>query len=127
MEINYSNNTEVSNILKNEIKAVIKKLGEEYGTKNLIAEIITPSGELGIELLQKLFNKIWNTKQWPGDWTRSTFINIHRKEKLTKYDKYRTISLISHAIIFLLYVINERLKTFLQSKISQEKAVFFRA
>jgi hypothetical protein len=58
------------------------------------------------------------------EWTRSTFITTHKKGKLTECDNYRTISLISHASKILLYVTNERLKTFLQSQISQEQAGF---
>jgi hypothetical protein len=37
-------------------------------------------------ILHKLCNKIWNTKQWPMDWPESTFVTIHNKGKLTKCD-----------------------------------------
>jgi hypothetical protein len=71
LEINESDNMGEPNTLKDEIQTAIKKLGKGKapGPDNLIAEIITASGELRIELLHKLCNKIWNTKQWPMDWT----------------------------------------------------------
>jgi hypothetical protein len=74
---------EEANIFKDEIKAAIKKLGKGKapGPDNLIAEIISASGQLGTELFHKLCNKIWNTKQWPMDWTGSTFVTIHKKRK----------------------------------------------
>jgi hypothetical protein len=43
-----------------------------------------------------LSNTIYNTREWPQDFTEVTMIALKKKTKSTKCSDYRTISLIAH-------------------------------
>ena len=58
------------------------------------------------------------------DWTRSTFIPIHKKGSTKKCENFRTIALISHPSKVLLHIIKNRLKYYLDSQIPAEQAGF---
>jgi len=46
--------------------------------------------------LTKLGNTIYNTGEWPQDFTEVTMIALKKKTKAAKCSDYRTISLIAH-------------------------------
>jgi len=43
---------------------------------------------------------IWETGEWPEEWTFSTFIPLPKKGDLKQCANYRTIALVSHARSF---------------------------
>ena len=45
---------------------------------------------------------IWETGEWPEEWTFSTFIPLPKKDDLKQCANYRTIALVSHASKILL-------------------------
>ena len=47
--------------------------------------------------MTKLSNTIYNTGEWPQDFTEVTMIALKKKTKATKCSDYRTISLIAHS------------------------------
>ena len=59
--------------LRSEVELAVKQLknGKATGCDDISAEMIKPSGDLGISLLQKLIVKIWQTGEWPEDWRRA--------------------------------------------------------
>jgi len=40
---------------------------------------------------------IWETDEWPEEWTFSTFIPLPKKGDLKQCANYRTVALVSHA------------------------------
>jgi len=46
---------------------------------------------------------MWETGEWPEEWTFSTFIPLHKKSDLKLCANYTTIALVSHASNILLY------------------------
>jgi len=48
---------------------------------------------------------IWETGEWPEEWTFSTIIPLPKKVDLKKCENYRTIVLVSHASKILLWII----------------------
>jgi len=52
---------------------------------------------------------IWETGEWPEEWTFSTFIPLPKKGDLNQCANYRTIALVSHACKILLWIILERI------------------
>ena len=79
------------------------------GIDEIPAELIKATGEPGVRILHKLYNRIWKTKQWPLDWKRSVFITLPKKGDTRECKNNRTISLISHASKVLLYIIANRM------------------
>ena len=46
--------------------------------------------------MTELSNTIYNTGEWPQDFTEVTMIVLKKKTKATKCSGYRTVSLIAH-------------------------------
>ena len=71
---------------------------------------------------------IWNTKEWPIQWTRSLVIPIPKKGDSRKYLNYRIIwtdiSLINHASKILLKILLNRLNPQAEKIISEEQEGF---
>ena len=57
-------------------------------------DVLKLLGEGGLKILTKLCNTIYNTGEWPQDFTEVTMIVLKKKTKATKGSDYRTISLI---------------------------------
>ncbi|KAL0879221.1 hypothetical protein ABMA27_003004 [Loxostege sticticalis] len=113
-------------ILKTEVRAAIKHLknGKAVGRDSIPIETIKASGEYGVQIFQKLCNKIWRTSTWPHDWAHSVFVPLHKKGSTRSCSNYRLIALISHASKILLHILNERLKSYLSKEIAPEQAGF---
>ena len=56
-------------------------------------------------MLHSICQQIWNTQQWPQDWTRSVLIPIPKKGNAKECSNYRTIVLISHATKVMLKIL----------------------
>ena len=81
-------------------------------------------GEVVTEVLTTLCQKIWETKQWPTEWTQSLIIPIPKKGDTRKCQNHRTISLISHPSKVMLKVIQNRLKKEAEELLAEEQAGF---
>jgi exonuclease III len=113
-------------ILRAEIERAISRLKNKKapGHDGITAEVLRAMGPEGEEALWKLCNKIWSTGVWPNDWAHSTFVPIYKKGSPLDCSNYRTVALIPHASKIVLYVVNERLKSFLLPEIAEEQAGF---
>lgn len=113
-------------ILRSEIEAAIRKLknNKAPGPDRITAEVLKGLGPNGITCLHNLCNKIWQTGDWPSDWVHSSILPLHKKGSVRNCNNYRTIALISHASKILLYIINARLRSYLDWQIPQEQAGF---
>ena len=67
---------------------------------------------------------IWETGEWPEEWTFSTFIPLPKKSDLKQCANYRTIALVSHASKILLRIIFERIRVKTETEIVDEQAGF---
>ena len=67
---------------------------------------------------------IWETGEWPEEWTFSTFIPLPKKGDLKLCANYRTIALVSHASKILLRIILERIRVKTETEIADEQAGF---
>jgi hypothetical protein len=53
-------------------------------------------GEGGLKIITKLINTIYETGEWPKDFTEVTMIALKKKQQATKCSDHLTISLIAH-------------------------------
>ena len=85
-------------ILESEVEKAIKGIGNRKGTgdDDIPGDVLTLLGEGGLKIQTKLSNTIYNTGEWPEDFTEVTVIALKKKTKATKCSDCRTISLIAH-------------------------------
>ena len=67
---------------------------------------------------------IWETGEWPEEWTFSTFIPLPKKGDLKQCANYGTIALVSHASKILLRIILERIRIKTETEIADEQTGF---
>ena len=113
-------------IMREEVEAAIRSLPPDKspGADNIPAELLKHGGKELTTLLTTLCQKIWDTKEWPKEWTKSLIIPLPKKGNLRMCQNYRTISLISHASKVLLRVILNRLKSEAEEHLAEEQAGF---
>ena len=107
-------------ILKEEVQAAIKKMksGKATGPDNIPIEIITTLEDLGIEVVTKLLNSIYDSGNIPKEMLKSVFIALPKSPGATECELHRTISLMSHFTKVLLRVIINRMRKSLRPEIS---------
>ena len=111
-------------ILEYEVEQAIKSLKDgKTGPDNIPSELIKHGGENLQKLLTSLCQMIWNTKEWPIQWTRSLVIPIPKGDS-RKCSNYRNISFINHASNILLKILLNRLNQQAEKIISEEQAGF---
>jgi len=67
---------------------------------------------------------IWETGEWPEEWTFSTFIPLPKKGDLKQCANYRTTALVSHASKIIFRIILERIPLKTETEIAHEQAGF---
>lgn len=117
-------------ITSEEITQTIKNLKKNKapGQDELSAELIQTAGPKIIPFLKKLFNKIFDTGQFPSRWVDAILVPLFKKGDKNKEDNYRGISLLSIPSKILTAILNKRLYTWAEreSKIPEEQAGFRR-
>ena len=113
-------------ILHEEVEAAVKTLkkGKSAGVDNIPAEMVQAGGEDMISVLLIICNKIWQTGEWPTQWTQSLVITLPKKGNLQLCQDYRTISLISHPSKVMLKILLNCLKPEAEKIIAEEQAGF---
>jgi len=59
-------------------------------------DVLKLLGERGLKIMSKLINTIYETGEWPKDFTEVTTIALKKKPQATKCSDHHTISLITH-------------------------------
>jgi hypothetical protein len=54
-------------------------------------------GDDGLNLLTQLINSLYESGQWPKDFTEVTMVALKKKPKATKCTDHRTMNLTAHA------------------------------
>ena len=110
-------------ILRVEIEAAVKSLkkGKSAGVDNISSELVQAGGEVMIDMLLIICNKIWLTGEWPTPWTQSLIITLPKKGNLQLCQNYRTISLISHPSKVMRRILLNRLKPKAEEIIKEER------
>ena len=100
------------------------KKGKSAGVDNILAELVQAGGEDVITVLRTIYNKIWQTGEWPILWTHTLVITLPKKGNLQQCQNCRTISLISHPSKVMLKIRLNRLKPQAEKIIAEEQAGF---
>ena len=74
--------------------------------------LLKEGGDAAVTRMYKICVELWESREWPGEWTSSVFIPLPKKrlfKKLKQCKNYCTIALVSHASKILLRIILERI------------------
>ena len=101
-------------ILRREVEVAIQamKCKKAVGIDEIPAEVLKSLGERGIDEIWKLCKLMYDTGQWPTDYSTSVIISIPKKVNADECKFYRTISLIPHASKIMLKILHGRLMNF---------------
>ena len=77
-----------------------------------------------VKVLHSICQQIWKTQQWPQDWKRSVFIPISKKANAKECSNYCTITLILHASIVMLKILQARLQQYVNHELPDVQACF---
>ena len=113
-------------VMREEVEEAIRNLpeGKSPGADNIPSELLKHGGNELVTVITSLCQKIWESKQWPDEWTQSLIIPLPKKGNLRQCQNYRTISLISHTSKIMLRVILNRLKKEAEEHLAEEQAGF---
>jgi len=117
---------EVYNISAEEIRDIIKELPKKKACSedNISAELLQCMGEEGLETISRLINMIYKSGYIPEDFRKSIFVPTPKINKAQDCSDFRTISLISHASIFLLHLIKRRITSVIERQIADSQMGF---
>ena len=107
------NDGEVGEITPEEVKVALKQMksGKACGISGVSTEMLVHSGEVGIEVLTDICNKILNGSRLPGDWTRSVLVPHYKgKGDPKECGSYRGIKLLEHGMKVMERILEKRLR-----------------
>ena len=112
--------------LRSEVARAIRQPASRKATgpDEVPAELFKAGGETVLDRMHRICVTIWETGEWPEEWTFSTFIPLPKKGNLKQCANYRTIALVSHASKILLRIILERIRVKTETEIADEHAGF---
>ena len=70
-------------------------MNKASGGNRIPTELLQMLKDDVVKVLHSIYQKIWETQQWPQDWKRSVFIPIPKKGNAKKCSNYHTIAFIS--------------------------------
>lgn len=110
--------------LIDEITSAIKQLkyGKSPGLDSIPGELLKHLGCEGVRAIHQLCCKIWNTCSWPKEWKLQELVMLYKGGNAKECGNYRTIALISHTSKILLIILLNRMKTKVESEISDFQA-----
>ena len=115
------------NILLAEIRTAVKAApnNKAPGVDHIPADLIKAMGEVGLQWLHRLLNKIWITQETPEDWRNAIIVPIWKK-KGSKRDctKYRGISLLSHTGKIFSKILEKRLRYLIEPQLENSQMGF---
>ena len=117
---------ELDNFMEQEIRASIKGLKEkkEPGADNITAEMLQGGGEHTVKMMHQLCNKIYQEEHVPVDWGRAIIVPLYKKSDKRDCGNYRGISLLSIPGKVFTKVLQQRLKRYVESCLTEEQAGF---
>jgi hypothetical protein len=86
-------------ILQSEVEKAIKEMWNKKTTGDdyVPGDVLRLLGEDGLKIMKKLINTIYETGEWPKDFTEVTMIALKKKKpQATKCSDHRTINLMAH-------------------------------
>ena len=83
---------------KDEVRKVLERMKSEkpVGPDDIPVKVWKCLGEVAIDFLNRLFNRILETDKMPDEWRKSVVVPIYKKGDVHSCHNYRGIKLLSH-------------------------------
>ena len=99
-------------------------MNKASGGNRIPTELLQILKDDAVKVLHSIYQKIWETQQWPQDWKRSVFIPIPKKGNAKKCSNYHTIALISHTTKVMLKILQAMLQQYVNHELPDVQAGF---
>jgi len=96
------------------------------GDDDMPGDVIKLLGEGGLKISKKLSNTIYNTGEWPQDFTEVTMITLKKTTKATKCSDYRTISLTANTAKIIVNILRRRIEKKIEDVLGEDQFGFRR-
>jgi len=96
------------------------------GDDNVPGDVLKLLGEGGLKIMTKLINTIYETGEWPKDFTEVTMIALKKKPQATKRSDHRTISLIAHTAKTVAKILRRRIEKKIEDVLGEDQFGFRR-
>jgi hypothetical protein len=83
-------------------------------------------GEGGLKIVKNLINTIYETGEWPKDFTEVTIIALKKKPQATKCSDHYTISLIAHTAKIVAKILRRRIEKKIEDILREDQFGFRR-
>jgi hypothetical protein len=109
--------------LQNEVEKGIKEMRNKKATgdDDVPGDVLKLFGESGLKIMMKLINIIYETGEWPKDFTEVTMIALKMKPQATKCSEHRTISLIAHTAKIVAKIHRRRFEKKIQDVLGEDE------
>jgi len=113
--------------LQSEVEKAIKEMRNEKATgdDNVPGDVLKLL-EGGLKIITKLINTIYETREWPKDFTEVTMIALKKKPQATKCSEHRTVSLITHTIKILAKILRRMIERKIEDVLGEDQFGFRR-
>ncbi|PNF16702.1 hypothetical protein B7P43_G05333 [Cryptotermes secundus] len=100
--------------------------GKATGDDDVPGDVLKLLGEGGLKTLTKLINTIYETGEWPKDFTEVTMIALKKKTKATKCSDHHTICLMAHTAKITAKILKRRIKRKIEDILGEDQFGFRR-
>jgi hypothetical protein len=96
------------------------------GDDDVPGDVLKLMGEDGMKIMKKLINTIYETGEWPKDFTEVTMIALKKKPQATKCSNHHTISLITHTAKIVAEILRRRIEKKIEDILGEDQFGFRR-
>ena len=89
-------------------------------------DVLKLFGEDSLKIMTKLINTIYETGEWPKDFTEVTMIALKKKPQATKCSDHRTTSLITHTAKIVAKILRRRIEKKIEDVLGEDQFGFRR-
>ena len=115
-------------ILQSEVEKTVKEMRNRKATgdDDVPGDVLKLLGESGLKILTKLINTIYETGEWPKDFTDVTIIVLKKKTQAAKCSDHYTISLIVHTAKIIAKILRRRIERKIEVVLAEDQLEFRR-
>ena len=115
-------------ILQSEVEKAIKETRNRKATgdDDVPGGVLKLLEEVGLKILTKLINTIYETGVWPKDFTEVTMIALKKNTQATKCSDHRTISLIANTATIISKILRRRIERKIEDVLGEDQFGFRR-
>jgi hypothetical protein len=115
-------------ILQSEVEIAIKEMRNKKaaGDDDVPGDVLKLLGEGALKIMTKLINTIYETGEWPQDFTAVTMIALKKKPQATKCSDHRTTSLIANTAKIVAKILRRRIERKIEDVVGEDQFGFRR-